>query len=278
MPELCPAELKKLYREGRVLPFIGAGASMAVEWDTPGGKVRGPSWRELVDEACKLLGYEDPALLRMRGTDLQILEYFQIVKGNFAPLTNWLVRRLDVPDPDIRLSRLHMALASLTNCGVYYTTNYDDFLERAIQASGRLVKTITSERDMGHSKDEVEVVKFHGDFNSPDHMVLSEAHYYQRLRTGSDLDLKLRSDLLGRAAVFVGYSFSDMNVAYMFEETNAAFATLPNSPSGKRAYIIVHNPSDFEYSLYNRRNMAIIPTYGDDRTAATASVLEDMVS
>ena len=74
-----------------------------------------------------------PELLRMRGSDLQILEYFAIKKGNFAPLTNWLVRRLNATDADIKASRLHKALADLEQCGVYYTTNYDDFLERSIE-------------------------------------------------------------------------------------------------------------------------------------------------
>jgi hypothetical protein len=54
-----------------VIPFIGAGASMAVTW----GDVtvtRGPSWEEMVDEAARLLGVAEPDLLRIRGTDLQI--------------------------------------------------------------------------------------------------------------------------------------------------------------------------------------------------------------
>ena len=77
MKHTSPIELKKLYRQGRVLPFVGAGASMSVAWSTPTGQARGPSWSEMVDEACRQLGYQDPDLLRFRGTDLQILEYFE---------------------------------------------------------------------------------------------------------------------------------------------------------------------------------------------------------
>jgi hypothetical protein len=84
----CPDDLRRLYHERRVIPFIGAGASMSVSWD--GGKKRGPSWRQMVDKAAMLLGADEPDLLRLRGTDLQILEYFKIIKGNLAPLTNWL--------------------------------------------------------------------------------------------------------------------------------------------------------------------------------------------
>ena len=277
MPATCPAELKRLYREGRVVPFVGAGASMAVNWMFDGDRVTGPSWREMVAEACHQLGYEDAELLRMRGSDLQILEYFAIKKGNFAPLTNWLVRRLNATDCDLKESQLHNALAALLNCGVYYTTNYDNFLERCVEIAGRKTKAITSERDIPFTRNIVQVIKFHGDFNAPDKMVFSENHYYQRMRLDSPLDLKFRSDLLNRAALFVGYSFTDLNIGLLFEQMNSAFSSLPDSMSGKRAYIIAHNPSDFEYSLFNNRNITIIPTSGDNRTSATSEVLEDMV-
>jgi len=34
----APSELKKLYREGRIVPFVGAGASMSLQWAAPGGR------------------------------------------------------------------------------------------------------------------------------------------------------------------------------------------------------------------------------------------------
>ncbi len=74
----------------------------------------------------------------------------------------------------------------------------------------------------------------------------------------------------------MGYSFRDINVAYLFQNVNELFKQLPHSFSGKRAYITVHNPSDFENRLFYERNIEVIPTYGDDRAAATAEILEDM--
>jgi len=232
----------------------------------------------MVDKAGELLGYEDPELLRYRGTDLQILEYFAYKKGNFAPLTNWLVRELDAPDDAIVTSKVHAALAGLTDCKDFYTTNYDDFLERSLRLSGRQVQVVTSERDMGAHGHDTEVVKFHGDFNAPDEMVFSEGHYYRRMRLDGPLDLKLRSDLLGRAAFFVGYSFRDLNVGYLFDVLDNALKGMPNSPSGRRAYIVVHNPSDFEYSLFHKRNIEVVPTRGDDRTSGLVEILKDLVA
>lgn len=251
---------------------------MAVQWTAPTGSITGPSWSEMVSQAATILGYKDPELLRMRGTDLQILEYFRIKKNNFAPLTNWMVRLMDAPDDAIRASKIHASLCQLTRCEIFYTTNYDDFLERALRGSGREVRVIATEGDMGFYGSAAQVVKFHGDFNNPDEMVLSEAQYYRRMKLESPMDLKLRSDLFGRAVLFVGYSFRDINIAYLFQNVNEVFKQLPHSFSGKRAYIMVHNPSDFENRLFYARNMEVIPTYGDDRAAATAEILEDLAA
>jgi hypothetical protein len=275
MKHTCPPELKRLYNQGRVLPFVGAGASMSVKW-TNGSEKRGPSWSDMVAEAVRILGYGDPELLRMRGTDLQILEYFRVKRGNFAPLTNWMVRNMDAPDVAIKSSEIHSALSALGRCNIFYTTNYDDFLERALQLNGRNVETVATEANMGFNTSAVQVVKFHGDFNNPDEMVVSEGQYFRRMRLESQMDLKLRSDLFGRAVLFVGYSFRDINIAYLFQNVNDVFKNLPNSFSGKRAYIIVNNPSDFENRLFHQRNMEVIPTYGDDRTGPTAEILRDM--
>ncbi len=136
MKHTCPAELKRLYGQGRVLPFVGAGASMLVKWAVLGEDRVGPSWSDMVSQAAKILGYEEAELLRMRGTELQILEYFRIKRHNFAPLTNWMVRHMDAPNTAIQASKVHSALCRLGQCGIYYTTNYDDFLERALRASG----------------------------------------------------------------------------------------------------------------------------------------------
>jgi hypothetical protein len=252
---------------------------MAISWkDGLGHERRGPSWRELVDQAASLLGIEDPDLLRFRGTDLQILEYFLSVKGGFAPLTNWLHANMEPPESSLSNSVLHRALASLESCTTFYTTNYDNFLERALRHFGRPTHVIASERDIGGGSAETQVVKFHGDFNVPERMVLSESHYEQRIRLDTEMDLKLRSDVLGHAILFVGYSFRDPNVAYLFRVVVEKFGSLPQSFSGRRAYIIVSNPSDFEMRLFKRREIEVIPVHGIDHGHAVAETLNEMRS
>ncbi len=273
----CPVDLRRLYRDHRVIPFVGAGASMAVSWDD--GQKRGPSWEQMVNEAARILGANAPELLRIRGTDLQILEYFGILNGGLARLTNWLSQRFSsATDEDILRSPLHAELVELQKCGIFYTTNYDDFIERALAKSGRETHITTSELNIGHDRAKTEVVKFHGDFNTPEQMVLSESHYMERMRLESPMDFKLRADILGRAVLFIGYSFRDQNVGYIFHIVNRLFSQLPDSSSGRRAYIILPEPSEFERRLFHARNIEVIPVATDNIGTGVAEVLREMRS
>ena len=91
-------ELRSLYRNGRLLPFVGAGVSASVTWRDSNKECHGPSWDELVERAAEELGFEDIRLGQTRGTDLQILEYFKLQFSGYARLTNWLVRDMNPPD------------------------------------------------------------------------------------------------------------------------------------------------------------------------------------
>ena len=269
-----PPQLRKLYEDGRLLPFVGAGISMSVAWTQEGIRRRGPSWSELVDEAARQLGFEMPELARIRGTDLQILEYFKVKnQGEFAKLTNWMVKNMSAPDDALRDSTIHRELALMDKCEVFYTTNFDDFLERGLAVHGRQCDVVASEADMGLRTSGCEVVKFHGDLNHPNMMVLSESHYEERLAFKAAMDYRLRSDVLGRAVLFIGYSFRDPNVSYLFRLVNEQFKTLPISLSGKRAYIATPDPSDFEISLFDQRNIEVLATSGSDMTDGITELL-----
>ena len=271
-----PVDLKNMYKTGRLVPFIGAGASMSVTWSKDGTEQRAPSWREMVNLAIEQMGISPPELLRARGTDLQILEYFKLVNHGVAPLTNQLFARLQPSENALQDSKLHEALAALDQCRVFYTTNYDDFLERAFKLHGRKARVVDIEAHMGSRNTDTEIVKFHGDFNFPSSMVLTESDYEQRLKLQSPLDYRLSSDLLGRGVLFIGYSFSDYNISYLFRLVNEQFQALPETRSGRRAYIVVADPSDFEIRLFQSRNIEILPVSGKSRTEDIVKILQEI--
>lgn len=280
-------DLRTFCSQGRLLPFVGAGVSTSVEWTTAGGEQRrGPSWKELVDQAAILVGSPDPNLLRVRGEDLQILEYFRSKNDDrLAKLTNWLVQRLDVDENTLLSNPIFDALASMGTCKIFYTTNFDDFLERSLKLHGRVVSVVASEPDVARALAQAtvsngascEVVKFHGDLDHPDMMVVSESQYRDRLALTTPMDDRLKSDILGRLVLFLGYSFRDWNVSYLFHLVNSLHGGLADSMSQRRAYITVAAPSDFERTLFEKRGIGVIPIpSGSGMTQAVTELLRNI--
>jgi hypothetical protein len=274
----APLELRTLYKDGRLLPFIGAGVSASVEWLTGSGTSNGPSWEEIVNRAATELGFQVPQLIRARGTDLQILEYFKLKFSGHTRLTNWLLMNMNPPDEAILRSPIHNELAQMRDCGIIYTTNFDDFIERSFELHGRKHRAVAIEEHMRPTQDTTEIIKFHGDWNHPDRMVLTESDYERRMAFSEPMDLRLWSDLLNRSILFLGYSFRDPNVAYLFRQVKERFEKLPNTSSGRRAYIVVQDPSQFERRLFLERNIEVIAIDGIGRTEAVAELLNDIRS
>jgi hypothetical protein len=279
-----PVGLKARYAEGRLVPFVGSGVSSSVRWGDAGLVKQGISWRALVDQAATLLGFEEPDLLRERGTDLQILEYFEIRQGSFTGLTTWFNNSMRAPDEALQEAPILKALAGLKRCEFYYTTNFDDFLERGLNLHGRTARAVADElgfsqmliEDASSSVRSAKVLKFHGDLNHPGAMVLSESDYERRLAFVDVPDIALRADLLGRALLFIGYSFSDWNVAYLFRLFNEQHQKLPESLDGVRGYIAIPDPSDFEKRLFHARNLQVIPIRSSRREEDIADLLKEI--
>ena len=90
------------------------------------------------------------------------------------------------------------------------------------------------------------------------------------------MDYRFQADLLGRVVLFVGYSFKDWNVSYLFRLINERSNQLQGSLSGRRAFITVADPSDFEREMFSARNIEVIAVRGEDQTADIATLLEEM--
>ncbi len=179
---------------------------------------------------------------------------------------------MNAPDDAIRDSIVHAQLAAMSvRCRVFYTTNYDNFLERSFALHGRKARKVAIEPHFAGPVDDCEIVKFHGDWDHPETMVLSESDYEKRLSLQTPMDWRLLSDLLNRAVLFLGYSFNDPNVSYIFSLVNRMFERLPDSLNGRRAYIIVAQPSEFEVALFAARNIEVIPV---DRANISGDIAE----
>ena len=168
-----------------------------------------PSWSQLIDHMRRELGLDDGS----SETSYQALaEYYRLRQGSIGALRSWMDRAWSVSEDKVRASRIHELIVEL-DFPIVYTTNYDNNLEVAYRLHRRDFVKIVNARDLARATEGVpQIVKFHGDFSDDQSLVLAETDYFDRLSFDSPLDIKFRSDTLGRTLLFVGYSMSDMNI------------------------------------------------------------------
>jgi len=88
------APLRELRKDGRLIPFVGAGLSIPLGL---------PSWSRLMDIIARQLGY-DPEVFKLNGTNLQLAEYYVATKGSIGPLRSEMDRLFNPTDEGIKAS------------------------------------------------------------------------------------------------------------------------------------------------------------------------------
>ncbi|MES1241689.1 MAG: hypothetical protein ABUT39_08730 [Acidobacteriota bacterium] len=135
MAPKIPKSLEEALRDGRVIPFVGAGVSMAVE-RTGGGRIF-PSWKQLLLDGAARLEQEGKkaGLVRelLDDDEPDYLQAAQKLRDKLGPLWGaFLKDALDVSHADIAEGSLALAQAVWRlGSRLVVTTNYDQVLRWA---------------------------------------------------------------------------------------------------------------------------------------------------
>lgn len=259
-------QLIQAYRAKRLILFVGAGVSMGLGL---------PSWRQLVDHMAKELRF-DPDIYRTFGSDLTLAEFYRISKGQIGPLRSWMDREWHAPSTDISKSRIHELIAT-SDFDLIYTTNYDRWIERAFDHHKKPYSKIASVGDLTSiAKDKTQIVKFHGDFDDDTSIVLDETSYFERLEFESPLDIKLRSDVLGRSVLFIGYSLNDINIRYLFYRLANLWKKSSRGAPQPMSFIFSPKPNPVQEAALAQWNIQMLSATGDDPGKALVEFLEQL--
>jgi hypothetical protein len=236
--------VEAIRRRGAIL-FVGAGVSK---------NVGVPTTAEIVNEIARQLDY-DPATFPDLADYRTLAEYYQLNKGNLGPLRSWMDVTWHRSDIDVRDSAIHRLIVELS-FPIIYTTNYDRWLEKAYEAYGREYIKVTNVGDLLNAREGVaQIVKFHGDFDDDESIVLTESSFFERLDFESALDIKLQSDVLGRPVLFVGYSLSDINIRYLFYKLQRLWESSKLDQLRPRSYIFLAAANPVQERVLRRRGI-----------------------
>jgi hypothetical protein len=207
VPEILNSSLEALsdaIKDRKLILFVGGGVSQSLGL---------PDFTELVRHlACELELDES----RIPLADYPVVaEAYWVKHGHLGTLRSWMDATWHPPTIEISDSAIHNLIVEL-DFPTIYTTNYDRWLENAFEARKKPYLKIANMADLTKARNgATEIIKFHGDFEDDESLVLTETSYFRRMSFESPLDIRLRADSLARPLFFLGYSLHDLNTRYL---------------------------------------------------------------
>jgi hypothetical protein len=277
-------------REGKVIPFLGAGASFVGRGANETWSDRDPRFLPSGAELSRALAddVEFPLTDPEDREDLaKVASYYEGIGGRDA-LRARLRQLLGRP---YAAGSVHQFLAAVPVPLLIVVTNYDTLLERAFLEAGRpfdLVAYPADDKSNGnallwwaHGKTEPELVeanrldidlestsvifKMHGTLGrgpADDHFVVSEEDYTEflsRLTNYSAVPALFFRHFLKRNFLFLGYSLRDWNlrVVLSLRQHFSAERGGVRVDEALRSWAIQYNPSALERELWANRGVRI---------------------
>jgi hypothetical protein len=220
-------EYIKAINDNNAAVFAGAGLSI------PAGYV---NWKGLLKDIAEELGLEID-----KEDDLIALAQYHVTKTQSRGGINQKI--LEEFSKGAVLTRNHQLLAQLP-IQYYWTTNYDNLIERALDAANKSVDAKLAPENLSLSKPRRDAIvyKMHGDISLPHKAVLTKDDYENYHAERQLFTTALQGDLVSKTFLFIGFSFDDPNLSYILSRIRVLLG------ENKRThYCFLRQPQESDY-------------------------------
>lgn len=259
-------ELAKLISEKKVMLFIGAGISASIGL---------PSWSELIGELGKTAGCE-ASVFSEYGDNMLLAEYTESLEnGKIQEIFSekWDINKNLELKKALEDSEIYKYIMEL-DCPVIYTTNFDHMIEEYYKWKKKNIHVVYSIDHFENAEQKSpRLMKFHGDIENKDSVVLTESQYFKRMDYQSCMDIQLQADLLKFNVLFLGYSLSDINIKQLLYFSRKRWE---NTETKKLSYIYTATPNYVQKEVFKRNDIISISGAEADKAEATKVFLRDL--
>ena len=251
-----PKTLQEDFVENRVVPFVGAGFSKNAI--APTGTVI-LDWEGLGRAVASYITNYDYT------NAIDALSLFE-TEFSRTKLIEVIAKELKISF--MKPGKAHRAFCAL-NFEAICTTNFDFLIEQALTESATPFSTIVSEARLPiNIQEKTKVIKMHGDFNHPEHMVITEDDYDCFLDKNKILATYISNMFITKTLLLVGYSLDDYDIRTLWKMIGSRLGKL-HSP----AYVVLVGANPLEISKFERRNIKVINLPGDKKNYS--AILEE---
>lgn len=188
-------------RQGNATILIGAGLSKAAGF---------VDWKGLLQDLAKEIGLK----IEDENDLISVAQFHKNSKQNRNRIDEKIVN--EFTDKDIETENHHI-IARLP-LKTIWTTNYDDLIEDTHYKYNKKVDVKSDVDSLFVNRDNRSCVlyKMHGDKDHPSKAVLLKEDYEKYYYTHEPFVALLNSELITKSFLFLGFSFTDPNINYVF--------------------------------------------------------------
>lgn len=193
-------------REGTAAIFAGAGLSRA------SGYV---DWKNFLRPLAEELGLD----IEKETDFLSIAQYYRNESGTRAGINREILNAFNTNSTENE----NIEIITHLPISTYWTTNYDKLIEKGLEKANRKADVKIDSDQLSNTvfdRDAV-VYKLHGDVDHPANAVLTKDDYVLYDKKRPLFKAVLKSDLVSKRFLFIGFSFEDPNLDYILNQIHA---------------------------------------------------------